>query len=75
MYRWVWIVTTLTRLRLNPTSRECRTDMRQVQSMHRRVTSMFPDVAAGPNSRVLWRDETAGKPVLLVERRRWVAGC
>ena len=63
-------MTTLARIRLNPASRECRSDMRNVQLMHWRIMSMFPHAAARRNRRtvgILWRDETAEKPGLLVQ--------
>ena len=63
-------MTTLSLLELNPKSWRCRTDMQNLQAMHRTIMSMFPR-ADSPQARrefgVLWRIEAAKSPTLLVQ--------
>ncbi|WP_157734740.1 type I-E CRISPR-associated protein Cas6/Cse3/CasE [Actinopolyspora erythraea] len=61
---------TLTRLVLNPAHREVASDVADVQRMHERVMSMFPD-DLGEHARwqagVLYRVEHSAAPVVLVQ--------
>ena len=66
-------MTTLSILTLNPKSRQCRNDMRNAQSMHRRIMALFPHTPskqARQELGVLWRIEPNETPTLLLQSVR-----
>lgn len=63
-------MTHLSRMQLNPSTRTCRKDMVNPQSMHKTIMSMFPQSHVGParqHFNVLWRTEPDKTPTLLVQ--------
>ena len=63
-------MTTLSMLTLNPKSQKCRNDMRNVQSMHRRIMGLFSDTPSAQARKefgVLWRVEPTESSTLLLQ--------
>ncbi|MCQ3806448.1 MAG: type I-E CRISPR-associated protein Cas6/Cse3/CasE [Acidimicrobiia bacterium] len=63
-------MTTLSMLTLNPKSQQCRNDMRNLQSIHRRIMGLFPHTPAAQARQefgVLWRVEPKESPTLLLQ--------
>ena len=63
-------MTTLSMLTLNPKSQKCRNDMRNLQSMHRRIMGLFPQTPSAQARQefgVLWRVEPTESPTLLLQ--------